>query len=418
MHIAVINTGGTISCVGAPLAPMPAADFAAACRTLLDPVFAQDFPDLRLTYVTDLRFPSRTGTLDSTNLQPSDWCLLADYILAHYASYDGFVVLHGTDSLDFTGMALPLLLQVFDAEGRGQALLSKPVILTGSQVPMFHQAGRSSVAFPDGKPAATFPGNAPRGMLELKFNTDAFQNVCGAIVAAQSGIPEVAVFFNGQLFRSSRVRKTDANQFQAFSSPNDPPLATYGITWNRVSSNILAPPSAAVSLDSPQALARARVQLAAIREVINAPSVMMLPAFPAWYGAETGTALIANLIRAVVGEGIQGLVLLGYGAGNFPSGHADDATKGAIYQALDAANKAGVVLVDATMVPKGTVANGTYAAGSWLTAVGALSAADLTPMAALAKLTVLLAARDVHGWSLEVVKRLMQTPLVGEMQAG
>lgn len=399
MHIAVINTGGTISCVGTPLAPMPAADFAAACRTLLDPVFAQDFPALRLTYVTDLRFPSHTGTLDSTNLQPSDWCLIADYILAHYALYDGFVVLHGTDSLDFTGMALPLLLQVFDAEGRGQAVLSKPVVLTGSQVPMFHQA---------------HPGQP----LALKFNTDAWQNVCGALAAAQSGIPEVAVFFNGQLFRSSRVRKTDANQFNAFSSPNAPPLATYGIMWTLHPHTPPPPRSAAVSLDEPQVLARAREQLAAIRAAINAPSVMMLPAFPAWYDTETGTALIANLIRAVVGEGIQGLVLLGYGAGNFPSGHADDATQGAICQALDAANRAGVVVIDATMVPKGVVANGTYAAGSWLSAVGALSAVDLTPMAALAKLTVLLAARDVHGWSLADVKRLMQTSLVGEMQAG
>lgn len=397
MHIAVINTGGTISCVGTPLAPMTAAGFAEACARLLDPIFAQEFPDLRLTYVTDLAFPSRTGTLDSTNLQPSDWCLIADYILTHYADYDGFVVLHGTDTLDFSGMALPLLLQVFDAEGRGQAVLSKPVVLTGSQVPMFHQ-------------------QSPGGPLALKFNTDAYQNVCGAIAAAQSGIPDVTVFFHGQIFRSSRVRKTNANQFNAFSSLNYPPLATYGIEWTPNEHTLLPPVAGNVSLDDAKALALARAQLAAIRAAINVPSVMLLPAFPAWYDAETGTALLANLIRAMVKEGIHGLVLLSYGAGNFPAGHPDDATKGAIYQALDEANKAGVVIIDATMVPQGTVANGTYAAGSWLSAVGALSAVDMTPMASHAKLTVLLAARDVRGWSLADVKRLMQVPLAGEMR--
>lgn len=398
MHIAVINTGGTISCVGSPLAPMTAAAFAEACTRLLDPVFAQRFPDTRLTYVTDLRFPSRAGTLDSTNLQPADWCRLADYILTHYAAYDGFVVLHGTDTLDYSGTALPLLLQMFDRDGRGQALLSKPVVLTGSQVPLFEQP-------------------TPDDALTLKFNTDAYQNLCGAVQAAQAAIPEVTIYFNGHLFRASRVRKMDANQFDAFASPNEPPLGTIGIEPTIDRTRIRPMPEPRVSLDTPEVLALARAGLAAIGDAINAPAVMLLPAVPARYDGDTGTALLATLIRAVVREGIQGLVLLGYGAGNFPSGHADDPQKGAIYQALAEADAAGVVLIGATMVPKATVASGTYAAGSWLSAVGVLSAGDMTPMAALAKLTVLLAARDKRGWSLDDVKRLMQTPLVGEIRA-
>src|SRR5436853_2145044 len=108
MKVAVINTGGTISCVGNPLAPMTAAQFAAACTSILNPILAQQFPSLSIDYVTDLPFPeSKSKTLDSTNLQPTDWCLIASYILRHYPAYDGWVVLHGTDSMDFTGTALP-----------------------------------------------------------------------------------------------------------------------------------------------------------------------------------------------------------------------------------------------------------------------------------------------------------------------
>ena len=141
MNIYVINTGGTISCVGNPLAPMTAAQFAAACQQILNPIIAQQFPNAQMNYVTDLIFPeSTTGTLDSTNLQPTDWCLMATYILNHYAQADGWVVLHGTDSMDFTGTALPFLLSSFSSQGFPTAALSKPVIITGSQVPMFYQA--------------------------------------------------------------------------------------------------------------------------------------------------------------------------------------------------------------------------------------------------------------------------------------
>ena len=118
MNIYVINTGGTISCVGNPLAPMTAAQFAAACQEILNPIIEQQFPDIQITYVTDLTFPElTTGTLDSTNLQPTDWCLMAGYILNHYTECDGWVVLHGTDSMDFTGTALPFLLSSFSSPG-------------------------------------------------------------------------------------------------------------------------------------------------------------------------------------------------------------------------------------------------------------------------------------------------------------
>jgi L-asparaginase len=401
MTINVINTGGTISCTGNPLGPMSAAQFAQACQQQLDPIIAQQFPDLKINYVTDLTFPeSTTGTLDSTNLQPTDWCLMAQYILAHYADCDGWVVLHGTDSMDFTGTALPFLLSSFSSEGFLTAALSKPVVITGSQVPMFYET----------------PGTS---QLSLNFNTDAFQNFCGAVAAAQSGIPEVCLYFDSYLYRANRCLKTNASEFKAFSSPNYPALGQYGIRFTVDFDEVLPPPvSYAVSLDNPAVLSAATAQLAYIAANINSYPVMQFNAFPAWYQfGGTPSGLIASLLNACAGQGIKGLILESYGEGNFPSGNPDNPAQGATYQALASANANGIVLVDCTQVISGVVNDNAYAAGAWMPAVGALNPADMTPMAAFAKLMVLLtsAGYGSNNWSLTTVKRLLQLNLLGEM---
>ncbi|MFP2904147.1 asparaginase domain-containing protein [Pyxidicoccus sp. 3LFB2] len=398
MKIAIINTGGTISCVGDPLAPMTASQFAAACEKILNPILAQSFPTLEIAYITDLTFPeSKSGTLDSTNLQPTDWCLLAGYILNHYALYDGWVVLHGTDSMDFTGTALPFLLSCFNSNGIATAALSKPVIITGSQVPMFYQDPKS-------------------GALSLNFNTDAYQNFCGAVASAQTGIPEVCVYFQSELYRGNRVLKTNASEFDAFSSPNYPALGEFGIEFRLEAGNVLpSPVSYAVSLDNPAACQAAIKQLNNIQATINSFPVMQFNAFPASYNSANSTAILANLIRACMGQGIKGLILESYGEGNFPSGNPDKPSAGAIYQALNDANKAGVVIVDCTQVISGVVNDSAYASGAWLPAVGALNPADMTSTAAFAKLMILLAAAGSNGWSATDVKTLLQLNLLGEM---
>jgi L-asparaginase len=400
MDICIINTGGTISCVGEPLAPMSAKQFATAAGSLLDPIIGDAFPGTTLTYETSLVFPeSSTGTLDSTNLQPSDWCLMAQFILTNYASYDGFVILHGTDSMDFTGSALPFLLNVFAANGFSLAQLSKPVIITGSQVPMFYQP-----------PNATAPTN-------INFNTDAFQNFCGAISCAQLAIPEVCIYFDAKLYRGNRSLKVNASGFRAFDTPNYPPLAIDGINLSLNRPAILpGPVGSDVSLDTPAAMALAQSQLAAVTNAIDNFPVMQFNAFPAAYGVANSTALIANLIGACVGQGIKGLVLESYGEGNFPSGNPDTPSSGAIYKQLAATSASGVVLIDCTQVIAGTVNDSAYASGAWLPQVGALSGSDMTPMAALAKTTVLLAAAKSNNWSLDQVKALIQLNLAGEIQ--
>lgn len=401
MIINVINTGGTISCVGDPLAPMSAQEFAQACQTILDPIIAQRFPDLQLVYVTDLVFPeSPTGTLDSTNLQPTDWCLMAQYILQHYAECDGWIVLHGTDTMGFTGTALPFLLSSFSPLGVGTGLLSKPVILTGSQVPMFYEAAGS---------------DAP---LTLNYNTDAFQNFCGAAAAAQTGIPEVCIYFDAKLLRGNRSIKTDANHFDAFSSPNFQALGVNGMALELDTALVLPPPvSPSVSLDDPAVRERALGLVNYAMARINSWPVMQFNAFPAWYNSGTpGTAMIASLLNACTAQGIKGLVLESYGAGNFPSGNPSQPSEGAIYQALANANAQGIVIVDCTQVLRGVVNDSAYAAGSWLAEVGALGALDMTPVTALAKLMVLLTLADHpdNGWNPTQVKRLFQLSLLGE----
>lgn len=400
MKIAIINTGGTISCVGNPLSPMSAEAFAQVCKTLLDPIVQRQFPDIEITYLTNVAFPeSKTKTLDSTNLQPTDWCIMAKAILNNYTSFDGFVMLHGTDSMDFTGAALPFLLNAFDANGYGTAVLSKPIIITGSQVPMYFRENGNS-------------------QLTLNFNTDAYQNFCGAVASARIGIPEVCVYFQNHLYRGNRVLKTNASEFNAFSSPNYPPLAEYGVELTLYNENWLpGPVHADVSLDSADVLAAQQVAVESIMANIDNFPVMQLNAFPAKYTMSPASAFIADLINSAVNTGAKGIILESYGEGNFPSGNPDTPADGAIYQALNTADDSGVNIVDCTQVITGTVNNSAYASGAWLPKVGALAPADMSPIAALAKLMIIMTSASGNNWTREQVRALLQTNLTGEMKS-
>jgi L-asparaginase len=403
MRLGVINTGGTISCCGQPLTPMSASAFAAAARAILDPLIALESPNVELVYVTDLPFAGAASqTLDSTNVQPSDWCVMARYILQHYAEVDGWVVLHGTDSMAFTGAALSFLLAGFSSEGAVVAGLSKPVILTGSQRPLF----------------CPVPGTT--GAWGINHHTDAVDNFCGAVAAAQAQIPEVAVYFDRRLMRANRVIKAHTHDANAFASPNCPDLAEYREALVVHGAHCLpAQASAAASLETMEVRAALRAQLASVAGGIDQFPVMPLQAFPAWsmFNPHTGACagVLAQWIDAAVQAGIKGLVLGSYGQGNFPSGHADQPALGASYQALARAHHAGVVIVNGTQVMAGGVGSAAYASGAWLPEVGAISAGDMTPMAALVKLQVLLSMAAHHQWTLETVRSLVQRNLVGEL---
>ncbi len=403
MKIGIVNCGGTISCIetqdGRLLEPMAAQQFASACETWLNPVFTNAYPNLHLEYLTELAFPgSSSGTLDSTNVQPTDWCVLAEFLLERYAEFDGWVVLHGTDTMDFTGSALPFLLSSFDLDGSALAQLSKPVVLTGSQLPLFASNGADHLA--------------------LNFNTDAYQNICGAVAAAQSGIAEVCVFFENKLHRGSRVVKTDANEFDAFSSPNYPVLAEYGTEFIVYPERLQpGPGSPEVSLDHPDARERVQALVRGVAARVDRFPVMRFSAFPAQHGharQEGEAAFVAGLLASCAQHGVRGLVLESYGEGNFPSGHPDEPERGAVYRAIAKLIESGVTVMDCTQVLAGRIRRSRYSAGSWVTEVGALPTGDMTRIASFAKLTIMLAVADLEGWSHAELCRLLQLNLTGE----
>ncbi|WP_166461947.1 asparaginase [Paracoccus alkanivorans] len=393
MKICILNTGGTISSVGSPLAPMSAARFSEAAKAILTPMIAASLPDMELHFDSSLRFSDHgTGALDSTNLQPRDWCRIADAVLNAYADHDGFVILHGTDTMDFTGAALPLLLNVTDDLGFGRAVLSKPVILTGAQLPMFR--------------------DTPEGLV-LNAGSDAFTNFCGALACARLRIPELALFFDGKLLRGNRAIKVSATRFAAFESPHLPPLAEAGIgTWPGHASALPGPAAPHLSLDDPEARQMVRDRLSAIDTAIDAHPVIEINAFPARFGG--GSLPLARMIEDAVAAGVRGIVLQSYGEGNFPSGDTGDASQGAICKALKAATQAGVIVVDGTRVIGGQVGEFHYAAGAWISEAGAVSAGDMTPMAAFAKTMILSAAAEYHGWSAATLRAVIRRNLAGE----
>ena len=182
-HVYIAYTGGTIGMQrmeAGHYEPVPN-----SLQTLMADNPAFNHPDL-----PQYEVHAYEPLLDSPNMTPGDWSCIAQDICQNYAQYDGFVVLHGTDTMTYTASALAFLL-----DG-----LAKPVIVTGSQIPL------------------------------CEIRNDAQENlITSLILAATCEIPEVCLYFNGRLFRGCRIVKTDSIGFDAFESPNYPPLAKVGI---------------------------------------------------------------------------------------------------------------------------------------------------------------------------------------------
>lgn len=257
--------------------------------------------------------------IDSSNVQIENWFALARLIESAYDKYDGFVVLHGTDTMSYTASALSFMLHN----------LSKPVVFTGSQIPI--------------------------GVLR----TDGRENLASAIEVAAAGVvSEVCIFFQNMLLRANRTTKYNAEHFNAFRSDNFPPLAEAGITIKYNRHCLWREPS--------QPLAVAKEMCA---------DVVSLKIFP---GIEPR---VVNAILNI--EGLKGVVLETYGSGNAP-------TTAWFINALKDAVRRGIVIINVTQCAAGSVNMALYETGRELIEAGVISGRDITFEAAITKLIYLL----------------------------
>jgi L-asparaginase type I len=322
-HLRVLYTGGTIGMVDSARGFVPAVG-ALAQRLRANPRFHIG-GDGVLTLPASTFGPGATyeivewpTPLDSSNIGAEEWVRIAQDVADHLAHADGFVVLHGTDTMAYTAAALSFMLEN----------LPKPVIVTGSQVPIGH------------------------------LRNDAVDNLLGALLlAAHHAIPEVGVYFRDRLWRGNRVQKVDAVGFDAFHAGNHAPLAEVGIAMDLHPERWLPVPSRPF-------------RLAPITE----RHVLCVRLHP---------GLTAELLDRLLQPPLHGLVLETYGAGNAPDRDP------AFLDALVRAHARGVVSVSVTQCHRGRV-GAEYAAGRALLDTGVVPGGDLTPEAALVKLAWLL----------------------------
>ena len=273
--------------------------------------------------------------IDSSDVEPGLWVDLANLILEKYEDYDGFVILHGTDTMAYSASTLSFML-----EG-----LTKPVVFTGSQLPI----------------------GVPR--------TDGKENLISAVEIASAKdekghayVPEVAIFFDSLLLRGNRSTKYSAEAFNAFASPNCEPLAKAGINIHYNTDLIRKP----VYWD-----AQLRVQTHLDTRVA------ILKVHP---------GVTPQVMRAVLcDEGTRACIIETYGSGNAIS-------KPWFLDILKEADAKGKILLNVTQCKSGTVNMDLYATGASLKHAGVLSGADITTEAALGKLFCLMGRSDNNKW--------------------
>lgn len=286
--------------------------------------------------------------IDSSDVEPSMWQSLANLIRDRYEEYDGFVVLHGTDTMAYSASALSFMLEN----------LAKPVVFTGSQLPI----------------------GVPR--------TDGKENLISAveIAAAKDSlghplVPEVCIFFDSQLLRGNRSTKVSSEEFRAFRSPNYPALAEAGINIKYNRRSILVPDSwtepLMVSTDLDTSVSILKVHPGITRQVVR---------------------------NILLGPETRAVILETYGSGNAPSSQwfVDIVKEAAVM---------GKVLMNVTQCMSGTVNMDIYATGKALEKAGVVSGRDITTESALAKLFFLMGRSGDNEW----VKARLGDNLKGEI---
>ena len=337
--ILIIYTGGTI---GMKEDPMDG--------TLKPFDFSQIMEEVPELNKFDVKIDSYTfdPLIDSSDVEPSLWISLAELIRDRYEEYDGFIILHGTDTMAYSASTLSFML-----EG-----LTKPVVFTGSQLPI----------------------GVPR--------TDGKENLISAVEIAaakdyegHARVPEVCIYFDSKLLRGNRSTKYSAEAFNAFASPNCPPLAEAGIQI-RYNTDVIRKP---IYWD-----AQLRVQTRLDTRVA------ILKVHP---------GMTPQVMRSVVSDPLtRACIIETYGSGNALS-------KDWFLDIVREAASAGKILLNVTQCKSGTVNMNLYATGATLKHAGVLSGSDITTEAALGKLFSLMGRSDNDGW----VKTMLEKNLCGEI---
>ena len=335
--ILLIYTGGTIGMMK---------DFATGALKAFDfDQLLDKIPELHLLDC-EIATYSFDNPIDSSNMNPEQWIRIARVVEEHYNQYDGFVILHGSDTMSYSASALSFMLEN----------LSKPVIFTGSQLPI---------------------GD---------LRTDAKENLITAIQIASlrdgdiSVLQEVALYFEYKLYRGNRSSKINAEHFNAFASPNYPCLAESGVHL-KVGAEYL------LKADQDQSLI--------VRTVIS-EDVVVIKLFP---------GISAGVFRGILSiPDLKGVVLETYGSGNAP-------TETWFTDALQDAISRGIHIVNVTQCSGGSVNMGQYETSTLLKELGIISGNDITTEGAITKLMYLL-GQDIPYADF---KGIFETPLRGEL---
>ena len=335
--ILLIYTGGTIGMINDPITgELKSFDF----KHMYDQI-----PELNRLPI-EIDSISISKPIDSSEITTAHWINLVEILEENYAKYDGFVILHGSDTMAYTASALSFMIQG----------ISKPIILTGSQLPIG------------------------------TIRTDGKENLITAIEIAaqkdehnQSIVQEVCVYFEYSLYRGNRSSKVSANQFEAFRSPNYPPLAVAGVTIEYDSNRLFRSPTTS-------------------------------PTF--WKKMETSVGLI-KLFPGMPFEGykslfdvslFKALVIETFGSGN--------ASSDPLFQSLITSYmQSGGLIINVSQCSSGSVRQGKYETSSFFQKAGVISGFDMTTEAALTKSMFVLSQNQ----SLDNSKKLMQNSFCGEI---